>query len=396
MMKLLHRRRPGADKGLGLVGPVRLDARTKRLTPRLKPGDVAVIDHADLDRVSAEALVAARPVAVLNAAGSSSASFPNIGPELLINAGIVLIDQLGPAVMELKENQVVELDPTSGQVWLDGHMVASGQVQDQASVAAALAAAREGLSDTMAAFAANTMSYLKDEFELFFEGQSGPAVRTDLQKKTVLVVVRGYHYKQDLAVLKSFVAEAKPVIIAVDGGADAVLEVGLKPDMVVGDMDSVSDKALTSGAELVLHAYRDGLAPGAERLERLGLEYVTFPAPGTSEDVALMIADDNGAELIVAVGTHMTLMEFLDKGREGMASTFLTRLRVGGKLVDAKGVSRLYRRGVTNWQLAALVLAGVVTMLAALKATPVGNAFFAMVGAFWDDALAWIKATVPW
>jgi len=395
MLKLLRRKRPEPSTAAHVIGPVRLGARTKVLTPRLKPGDIAVIDHAALDRVAAEALVAAAPAAVLNAAASNSSQFPNLGPEILVKAGIPLIDQLGQSVMKLKDGQTVEVDLASGQVWRAGQKLARGQVQDLATVEQAMAAARQGLSETMTAFAANTMAYLESEFELFLEHQELPEIQTSLEGRPVLVVVRGYHYKEDLAVLKPYVTEAKPVIIGVDGGADAVLEAGFKPDMVVGDMDSVSDKALACGAELVLHAYRDGSAPGAERLERLGLPFVTFPAPGTSEDVALLIADSKAADLIVAVGTHMTLVEFLDKGREGMASTFLTRLRVGGKLVDAKGVSRLYRRSVSNFQIFTLAAVGLVTLLAALRATPVGNAFFAMVGASLDDLWAWIKAVLP-
>jgi len=395
MLKLKRRKRPEPRTDAQLSGPVRLGVRTKLLTPRLRPGDIAVIDHIDLDRVTAEALVAAAPAAVLNAAASCSKHFPNLGPEILVKAGIPVIDQLGPAIMELKDGQVVQVELSEGQVSWDGQVIASGQVLDLATVEQDMAEARQGLKDTMAAFAANTMGYLESEAELFLEHQDLPDIKTPIGGRPVLVVVRGYHYKEDLAVLKPYVAEAKPVIIGVDGGADAVLEAGFRPDMVVGDMDSVSDKALACGAELVLHAYRDGHAPGAERLEQLGLSFVTLPAPGTSEDVALMIADSKDADLIVAVGTHMTLVEFMDKGREGMASTFLTRLKVGGKLVDAKGVSRLYRRSVSNLQIGALAAVGLLTLLAALRATPVGNAFFAMVGASFDDLWAWIKAVLP-
>ncbi len=162
--------------------------------------------------------------------------------------------------------------------------------------------------------------------------------------------MRGYHYKEDLQTLRHYIREYRPVLIGVDGGADALIEAGHQPDLIVGDMDSVSDDALRCGAEIVVHAYRDGRAPGLERVRALGVEPVVFPATGTSEDVAMLLADDKGASLIVAVGTHVTLVEFLDKGRSGMASTFLTRLRVGGKLVDAKGVSRLYRARISSLQ----------------------------------------------
>jgi uncharacterized membrane-anchored protein len=202
--------------------------------------------------------------------------------------------------------------------------------------------------------------------------------------------VRGYHYKEDLATLRPYIVEYRPVLIGVDGGADAILEAGYRPDLIVGDMDSVSDRALTCGAEIVVHAYRDGRAPGVERVEKLGVPHVVFPATGTSEDVAMLLADDKGAELIVAVGTHATLVEFLDKGRSGMASTFLTRLRVGSKLVDAKGVSRLYRQRISNLQLLLLVLAGLLALGVALAATEAGQTLIALTGARLDAFAFWV------
>jgi uncharacterized membrane-anchored protein len=155
-------------------------------------------------------------------------------------------------------------------------------------------------------------------------------------------------------------------------------------------MDSVSDATLTCGAEIVVHAYRDGRAPGLERVQQLGLDAVVFPATGTSEDVAMLLADDKGASLIVAVGTHATLVEFLDKGRSGMASTFLTRLRIGGKLVDAKGVSRLYRSRISNLSLAVLLSVGLFALFVALSATPAGTSMLQLMAARWDDLWSWI------
>ncbi|MDR1799099.1 MAG: thiamine pyrophosphokinase [Bifidobacteriaceae bacterium] len=375
----------------GLKGPARVDARTKNLTRRLAEGDVAVIDHCDLDQVAAEALVAAKPVAVLNAAASSSERFPNLGPETLVKAGLPLIDGLGPAIMAVKEGTQLVVVPKTGEVYAGSDLVGRGTVQTAASVAAAMERAREGMSAQLAAFAANTMTFLEQEYPVFLDRQEIPDIKTDLSGRHALIVVRGYRYREDLAVLRSYVREASPVIIGVDGGAYAVLEAGLKPAMIVGDMDSVSDKALRCGAELVVHAYRDGQAPGASRLEALGLPFAVFPVAGTSEDAAMLIADDKGADLIVAVGTHVTLVEFLDKGREGMASTFLTRLRIGGKLVDAKGVSQLYQHGVSNWQLAGLVAAGGVALVAAISATPAGQTLMGLMGAFFDDAWAWLR-----
>ncbi len=248
-----------------------------------------------------------------------------------------------------------------------------------------MAEARAGLNVQLEAFASNTMEYLKQERALLLDGVGVPDIRTDLDGRHVLIVVRGYHYKEDLKMLRSYIREYKPILIGVDGGADAIVEARLKPDLIVGDMDSVSDATLRCGAEVVVHAYRDGRAPGLERVRDLGVEPVVFPATGTSEDVAMLLADDKGAQLIVAVGTHATLIEFLDKGRSGMASTFLTRLRVGGKLIDAKGVSRLYRSRISGTWLLFLVLVGLGALAAALWATPGGKVLLQVLGARLDD-----------
>ncbi len=237
--------------------------------------------------------------------------------------------------------------------------------------------ARAGLAVQLEAFAANTMEYLRRERELLLDGVGVPDITTELEGRHALVVVRGYHYKQDLQTLRHYIREFRPVLIGVDGGADALMEEGHRPDLIVGDMDSVSDATLTSGAEVVVHAYRDGNAPGLDRVRKLGIDPVVFPATGTSEDVAMLLADDKGATIIVAVGTHATLVEFLDKGRSGMASTFLTRLRVGGKLVDAKGVSQLYRSRISNLSLAVMLLVGLFALFVALAATPGGTAMLA-------------------
>ncbi|MBM7500388.1 putative membrane-anchored protein [Brachybacterium muris] len=371
-------------------GTARLGKRTKDLTKRLSPGDIAVIDHEDIDRVAAEALVERRPAAVLNAAESTSGRYPNAGPRILVDAGIALVDGLGQAVFEqLHEGQ--ELTLRGSIVLVGDRVIAQGIAQDQATVTAAQEAAREGLSEQLEMFAQNTMEYMLREKDLLLDGIGAPEVRTKLAGRPVLIVVRGYHYKEDLVTLRPFLRESRPVIIGVDGGADAVLDAGFRPDMIIGDMDSVSDRALSSGAELVVHAYRNGRAPGMARLEELGVDQdaVLFPASGTSEDIAMLLADEKGAAVIVAVGTHGTLEEFLDKGRAGMSSTFLTRLRIGSKLVDAKGVSRLYRQRISNFQLALLAVAGLLALTVAMWATPGGQALLQILGARLDGMLSW-------
>jgi len=362
----------------------RVDSRTKDLTKRLKAGDVAIINHLDIDRVSAEALVACHPSAVVNAAPSTSGRYPNVGPEILLAAGIPLLDAVGPDVMSaVAEGSHVHVD---GDALYSGDtVVARGVHQTPETVALAMDEARSGLAEQIEAFAANTMEYLRKDRDLLLDGIGVPEIRTRIDGRHALIVVRGYHYKEDLRTLRPYIREYRPVMIGVDGGGDAVLDAGYDLDMVVGDMDSVSDKTLRSGAEIVVHAYRDGRAPGRERVEALGVTPVIFPAAGTSEDVAMLLADDKGASLIVAVGTHATLVEFLDKGRAGMASTFLTRLRVGSKLVDAKGVSRLYRQRISNWQLAVLVLAGLFALGVALASTSSGQTLFALVGGRAND-----------
>ena len=380
----LHQRTPHEPDLPGIWGTVRMDARTKDLTKRLKSGDIAVIDHQDLDKVSAEALLVCKPVAVINAAQSISGRYPNMGPEILLDAHIPLLDNVGNDVMiALQDGQHARLDDET--LYVGDAVVAKGILFDREIVAAAMIEARAGLAVQLEAFAANTMEYLRRERALLLDGVGVPDITTVLDGRHVLVVVRGYHYKDDLQTLRHYIREFRPILIGVDGGADALLEEGHRPHLIVGDMDSVSDAALNCGAEIVVHAYRDGRAPGLERVRRLGLNPVVFPATGTSEDVAMLLADDKGASLIVAVGTHATLVEFLDKGRAGMASTFLTRLRLGGKLVDAKGVSRLYRSRISNLSLFVMLSVGLLALFVAMASTPAGNAILQLVAARWDD-----------
>jgi len=375
------------------VTRARVDRRTKNLTKRLRPGEVAIIDHEDIDRVSADALVSCRPAAVVNVSRSMSGRYPNQGPELLLQAGIPIIDNVGAEIMSVvREGDQVRI--VDGTVLSGDTVLARGEVLDLQQIRSDMVEARTAMSEQIDTFATNTLEYLRAERDLLIDGVGVPDIRTSLDERHALIVVRGHHYREDLAILRSYIREYRPVLIGVDGGADAILESGLTPDMIVGDMDSVSDRALTSGAEIVVHAYRDGRAPGAERVRALGVDPVIFSAVGTSEDIAMLLADDKGADLIVAVGTHATLEEFLDKGRSGMSSTFLTRLRVGSKLVDAKGVSRLYRPRITTRSLSVIFLFGFLALLAALYATPGGQTALQVVGArmdaWWDAVRSFV------
>jgi uncharacterized membrane-anchored protein len=377
------RRARNAEPGT-TTGTARLDRRTKRLVGRLRPGDIAVIDHVDLDRIAADSLVAVGVAAVLNAKPSISGRYPNLGPEVLVQAGIPLVDDLGEAVFQqIREGDTVKLEGNT--VFVGSEPIAHGVRQDPESVAKAKEDAREGLSVQLEAFAANTMEYLKQERDLLLDGVGVPDIETDMAGRHCLIVVRGYDYKEDLDVLRAYIREFKPVLIGVDGGADALVEAGYTPDVIIGDMDSVTDDVLRCGAEVIVHAYPDGRSPGLPRVQQLGLSSVTFPAAATSEDLAMLLADDKGASLIVTVGTHNNLVEFLDKGRGGMASTFLTQLKVGGKVVDAKGVSRLYRQSISGSSLLLLVLSAIAAMASAVAVSTVGKAYLGVASEWWDN-----------
>lgn len=326
---------------------------------------------------------------MVNAARSISGRYPNVGPQIIVDAGIPLLDVDDEELLDrLKDGATASVDGNT--IHLARESI-TGSRWDSDQIAAAMDSARAGLGTQPEAFAANTMEYLNRERDLLFDGVGVPEIATDLRGRHALIVVRGYHYKEDLAALRHYIREYKPVLIGVDGGADALVEAGHRPDLIVGDMDSVSDTVLGCGAEVVVHAYRTGEAPGVARVEALGVTPVVFPATGTSEDIAMLLADDKGAQLIVAVGTHATLVEFLDKGRAGMSSTFLTRLRVGSKLIDAKGVSRLYRTRISSWWLLGLALVCLFSLFVALWATPTGQAALQLLGARWDDLWALVE-----
>lgn len=321
-----------------------MDRRTKRLLHRIGAGEIAVISHTDLDAPCAAELADRRVAAVVNAQRSLSGRFPHPGPGILLRAGIPLIDQAGEAVMaQVRDGEQLQI--IDGALYTNGQAIAAGVVMTAAALERQLEEAKQNVAAELARFVENTLSYVTREQSLLFDTFAAPDLRTRIKGRHCLIVVRGLGAAGDLRAIRSYVSALDPVIIGVDGGADLLLQEGYRPDIILGDMDSVSDTALRSGAELVVHAYPDGSAPGLERLEKLGLSAAVLPSRGTSEDVAMLLAYEKGAELIAAVGTHFSLTEFLEKGRGGMSSTFLVRLRVGSMLVDAKGISRLYPAG---------------------------------------------------
>jgi uncharacterized membrane-anchored protein len=352
-----------------VAGVARLGKRTKHLVKRLRPGDVAIIDHRDLDRVSGEDLVACGVAGVVNCAPSSTGSYPNMGPLLVVQAGIQLVDVDGTALFEqLRDGDPVTL--RGGEVWRRGELLARGTLQEAERVQAETDQRRLEIGEALEAFAVNTAEHMVEERELLGGPIELPRFDTEFRDRPVLIVVRGVDHKRDIKALRPYIRDVKPVLVGVDGGGDALLQEGFRPHMIVGDMDSAAADTLRCGAELVVHAYADGRAPGREQLERLGLPYKLVPAPGTSQDIAMLIAAEKGAELIVSVGSHFNLVEFLDKNRRGMASTFLTRLRVGEILVDAKGVSRLYRPRPGLSPILLLAAVGLVALVAVVLATP--------------------------
>ena len=370
-----------------LSGPARLDRRTKHLVRRLSPEDVAVVDHTDIDRVSAEELLETGVRVVVNVSPSVSGRFPNAGPLQLVRGGVRLIDAPGaPLFEELSDGDQVTV--RGGSVFRNGTCLATGRVLLEEELALALEEQHGRLTEALEAFAENTMRYLREEGRLLSEGVAFPALQTRFRDRHVLVVARGPGYKRDLRIVRPYIRDFRPVLVGVDGGADALLEAGYRPDVIVGDMDSVSDEALTSGAELVVHAYpENGGAPGAARAERLGVPHHLVPVLGISEDVALLLAYEKGAELIVAVGTHFNLIEFLERSRPGMSSTFFTRLTVGEILVDAKGVSRLVSRRVGLWPLVAFAATGLGAIVVAVAASPGLRHYIALLGVRLRDLL---------
>jgi uncharacterized membrane-anchored protein len=402
-MKFPSRQQP-ADGMPGITGTARVDRRTSAVVSRARPGDVAVIDHLDLDRSHAEALVDAGVVAVVNAASFISGRYPNLGPNLLANAGVVMVDNVGADVLKaVHDGSPVRI--VDGKVLQGDEVLAQGTVLTAEDVATRMEDARGGLATQLQSFTHNTTEFLRREQDLLLHGQGVPELRTRISGRPVVIVVRGYDYRADLRKLRRYIREQRPVLIGVDGGADALLEARQRPDVVVvgeqglgtgssnaGEQaQKISDKALREAREVVVHADRSGRAIGSDRLDRLGVRTQKLSASGTSEDVAMLLADASGASLIIAVGTHATLDEFLDRQRSGLASTFLTRLRVGPKLVDAKGVHQLYAGRVRLWHLVLVLLAGLIALGVAISATPGGEGWWQDLQVALSDLFDWIQ-----
>ncbi len=385
---LLQRSRPELP---GLSGIARVDRRTDALVRRVKAGEIAVLDQVDLDRTTADALVAAGVVAVVNASPSISGRFPNLGPEILVDAGIALLDTVGSeALHTIKDGSKIRLH--DGVVYAGELELARGVEQDVESVADALVEAKEGLIHQIEAFAANTTEFMRQERALLLDGVGIPAVDVELAGRQVVVVAAGFDHATELARLKSFIREYRPVLVGVGAGADALRAAGHQPALIVGDPAEVSTEALTSGADIVVPAFNDGHAPGLHRVQDLGASAVTFPSTANAEDLALLLAAHHGASMIITVGLSATMTEFLDRGRSGSnASTFLTRLQVGGAVVDSRVIAALYRSRVSAGAVLLMVIAALAAVGAALFVSTAGDAVLAWLLQTWNGLLATIK-----
>jgi uncharacterized membrane-anchored protein len=377
----------------GVIGSARVDRRADALARRVGRGDVAVFDQVDLDRRTADALVAAGVTAVINAAPSISGRFPNLGPEILVSAGIMLIDGVGSEVLRIKEGSRLRLH--EGRIYVGDTEIARGVEQTANSIADLMIEAKSGLSAQLEAFSANTIEFLRHERALIIDRVGVPDIAVPIRGRQVLVVAAGYNHTADLAALKHFIREYHPVLIGVEAGADALRAAGHRPHLIVGDPYQVETQTLKSAREVVVPAQPDGFAPGLERIQDLGIGAVTFPAVSNPEDLALLLAEAHGAELVIAVGFQATLHEFLDRGRSGSnPSTFLTRLRLGSKLVDGHAVAALYRSRVSAGAVLLIVSAALLAVVAALLVSDIGGVYGLLVSDTWNNVVSWVKRLV--
>ncbi len=387
-MRLSSMRRGRSPVLAGVSGTARIDRRTMSIVQRVRPGDIAVIDHVDIDRAAAVALVEARVAAVVNVAPSVSGRYPNLGPEVLLEAGVPLVDNVDPELFStLSDGDVIRV--SGGEIYRGEDHVASGLAQDAESVSASLEASKDGMASQLDAFSANAAEHLRRERAMLLDGAGVPSTVTAFADRHVLVVRRAFDYRRDLDSLKTYIKENKPVLVGVDAGADALREAGYAPDLIVTDLDvELTDEALCCGAEVVVHAASGDQVKGHDRLERLSVNPTTFVTSGTSEDAALLLAHTQGARLIVLAGSHASLVEFLDIGRSGMASSFLTRAAVGSSVVDARAVAEVYRNRIRGWLVLSLVLIAIALVAAAIATTPVGQDW-------WHQLTSWLDGAYP-
>ncbi len=373
----------------GISGIARIDKNTKRLLSRVGPGDIVILDEVDLDRITADALVAADVLAVVNASTSISGRFPNLGPELLAASGITLIDDVGVEVFQrIKDGAKIRVD--EGGLYSGERRLAKGTELGEREIADLMIDAKAGLVDHLEAFSGNTIEFIRSESPLLIDGVGVPDVDVRIEGRHVVVVADGPDHALDLKRLKPFIKEYQPIMVGVDGGADTLMAMGYRPDLIVGDPEGMKSATLKSGAQVVLPADPDGHAPGLERIQDLGIGAMTFPAAGSAADLALLLVDHHDAALIVTVGHPASIDEFFDRSlRESNPSTFLTRLKVGAKLVDAKAVATLYRSRVSGVAIALLILAALVAVVVAVMMSSSGNEVADWIVDQWNRLTDW-------
>ncbi|NLY42705.1 MAG: hypothetical protein GX066_01780 [Clostridiaceae bacterium] len=352
---------------MAIRGYILKSRKTKELIKFLSPHNIPVLCHEDLDEVAAHSLIDKKVKAVINCCKSISGRYPSKGAKLLLENEIMLIDSAGEEFFQwVNDGDFIEIKNSS--IYVNGNRcIFPFCIMTTEKVEKLLSDSYDNFTVELEKFIDNTLEYAGKEKDIILKKPDLSFIESRLEGKHVLIVVRGCNYKQDLQAIKGYINDFKPVLIGVDGGADALLEFGLIPDIIVGDMDSVSDIALKKCKEVIVHAFPDGKAPGLARVERLGLKAKIFPFPGTSEDVAMIIAYEKKADMIVAVGTHSNMIDFLEKGRKGMASTMLTRLKIGSKLVDAKGVSKLYPQKLRLSYCIPILLSALIPIIAVMK-----------------------------
>ncbi|GED97749.1 putative cytokinetic ring protein SteA [Gordonia crocea] len=378
----------------GTTGIARIDKDTKRLLGRVGPGDVVILDEIDLDRVTADALVKAEVEAVVNASPSITGRFPNLGPEVLVAAGITLLDNVGADVFK-KVRDGVKVRIHDDRLYIGERRVGLGDELTETDVADQMIDAKAGVVDHLEAFSGNAIEYLRSESPLLIDGVGVPDVDVDLDGTHVVIVAGGPDNAAQLRALKPFIREYSPIMIGVGTGADALVKAGHRPALIVGDPDDISRDTLRCGAQLVLPADTDGHAAGLTRIQDLGVGAITFPAAGAATDLALLLADHHGADLIVTVGYGGGLDDFFDRSHpESNPAMFLTRLKVGPKLVDARAVSSLYRTRGSGVGIALLVLAALVAVIAALLLSDSGAVVVDFLVEQWHRLADWVAGLV--
>ncbi|MDF2829829.1 MAG: hypothetical protein K0R01_3112, partial [Mycobacterium sp.] len=378
----------------GVSGTARVDRDIDRLLRRVGPGDIVVIDALDLDRITADALVEAQVAAVVNASPSISGRYPNLGPEVLVANGVTLIDETGPEIFKkVKDGARVRLH--NGGVYTGDRRLALGHERTDLEIHDLMIEAKTGLVAHLEAFAGNTIEFIRSESPLLIDGMGIPDIDVDVSRRHVVVVAEGPAAADDLKALKPFIKEYQPVLVGVGTGADILRKAGYRPALIVGDPDVMSVEVLRSGAQVVLPADADGHAKGLERIQDLGVGAMTFPAAGSAADLALLLCDHHGASLIVTAGHTANIEEFFDRTRQDSnPSMFLTRLKVGEKLVDAKAVATLYRSRISGGAIALLVLAMLVAVIVALWVSRADAAVLQWVSTYWDQFSLWVQGLV--